>query len=76
MIGAGIAGLTAARQLVRFGYSVEILEARDRIGGRIYTDKASRVDLGAMIVTGTTGNPCMMLCNQIGLKTHEIRYDK
>lgn len=36
VIGAGIAGLTAARQLVRSGRSVVVLESRDRVGGRIW----------------------------------------
>jgi monoamine oxidase len=37
VIGAGMAGITAARELVRSGCSVAVLEARDRIGGRIMT---------------------------------------
>jgi len=37
VIGAGIAGLTAARELAVDGYAVAILEARERIGGRIWT---------------------------------------
>ena len=37
VIGAGIAGLTAARDLAIDGYHVAILEARERIGGRIWT---------------------------------------
>ena len=37
MIGAGVAGLTAARELVRQGLSVTVVEARDRMGGRVHT---------------------------------------
>jgi monoamine oxidase len=35
IIGAGIAGITAARDLIQHGIQVEIIEARDRVGGRI-----------------------------------------
>ena len=38
VIGAGFAGLTAARELARQGLTVRILEARDRIGGRTWLD--------------------------------------
>jgi phytoene dehydrogenase-like protein len=38
IVGAGLSGLTAARELVRQGWGVKIVEARDRIGGRIQTD--------------------------------------
>ncbi|CAB4943058.1 MAG: FAD-dependent oxidoreductase [Actinobacteria bacterium] len=37
VIGSGLAGLTAARDLTDRGYSVLVLEARDRLGGRVYT---------------------------------------
>lgn len=37
VIGAGIAGLAAAQQLQQFGLEVIVLEARDRVGGRIAT---------------------------------------
>ena len=56
VIGAGLAGLTAARELVDRGLEVVVLEARDRIGGRIDTVDAGGFDqpieLGAMFVSG------------------------
>jgi NADPH-dependent 2,4-dienoyl-CoA reductase/sulfur reductase-like enzyme len=38
VVGAGAAGLSAARTLIDRGFSVAVLEARDRIGGRAYTE--------------------------------------
>jgi len=56
VIGAGAAGLAAARRLSAEGLSVAIVEARDRIGGRIYTHHDSRspvaIELGAEFVHG------------------------
>ena len=37
VIGAGYAGLTAARRLAQGGASVVVVEARDRVGGRVWT---------------------------------------
>ncbi len=49
VVGAGYAGLTAARRLAQQGKTVAVLEARDRVGGRIWTTQladGSPVDRG------------------------------
>lgn len=61
IIGAGVSGLAAARQLLSFGHTVTVIEARDRIGGRVYTDTETfggNVDMGASIVVGLQGMDC------------------
>ena len=45
VIGAGFAGLVAARELGRAGFDVIVLEARDRVGGRTWTDRRLGHDL-------------------------------
>ncbi len=59
VLGAGIAGLAAARELQQNGFQVTVLEGRQRIGGRIYTDRTLGfpVDLGASWIHGITDNP-------------------
>ncbi|KAL3091816.1 hypothetical protein niasHS_004532 [Heterodera schachtii] len=65
VIGAGMAGLAAARQLKFFGFSVILLEGRARPGGRVQTIKQTHsADLGAMIVMGIVGNPLVTLIQQ------------
>lgn len=53
MIGAGCAGIGAARTILSYGRSVLLLEAKDRVGGRAYTDNATfpqtPFDLGAQL---------------------------
>ncbi|XP_043713429.1 lysine-specific histone demethylase 1 homolog 3-like [Telopea speciosissima] len=79
VVGAGPAGLTAARHLQRQGFSVTVLEARNRMGGRVYTDRSSLsvpVDLGASIITGVEADvaterrpdPSSLVCAQLGLE--------
>lgn len=60
IIGAGMAGLAAARMLQDRGRSVVVLEARDRIGGRIWTNTAALdvpVELGAAMLRSADINP-------------------
>src|SRR5688572_23901010 len=56
IVGAGAAGLAAAAELAAAGRSVCVLEARDRIGGRIFTrfepDLPSPLELGAEFIHG------------------------
>lgn len=75
VIGAGVAGLTAARQLKQFGMDVVVIEARDRVGGRIVTFRKGNyvADLGAMVVTGLGGNPIAILSKQINMELHKIK---
>ena len=54
IIGAGVAGLAAANEATQQGLTVKVIEARDRLGGRIFTDTvgANKVDLGAAWIHG------------------------
>lgn len=65
IIGAGAAGLAAARTLADSGRSVLVLEARDRIGGRIWTrreaDVGTPVELGAEFIHGQVPQTLQLL---------------
>jgi monoamine oxidase len=71
VLGAGISGLAAARALADNGWSVIILEARDRIGGRMWTDHSIGLplDLGASWIEGVKGNPIAKLAERFGVET-------
>nr|CAD1844742.1 unnamed protein product [Ananas comosus var. bracteatus] len=79
VIGAGLAGLAAARQLMLFGFKVVVLEGRKRCGGRVYTkrmegaNKSAAADLGGSVLTGTHGNPLGIIGKQLGLSLYKVR---
>ena len=69
VIGAGIAGLAAARTLADAGATVVVLEAANRIGGRIHTDRSlgTPLERGAGWIHGPQGNPITDLARQAGI---------
>lgn len=74
VVGAGIAGLTTARLLQRAGRRVVVLEARDRVGGRVWTDRTDGLvtDLGASWIHGIDGSPVAATAEAFGLPTREF----
>lgn len=77
VIGAGMSGLAAARYLTDRGHDVTVVEARDRIGGRVWTSDVLGfpLDLGASWIHGTTNNPLTTLAAEAGARTVETDPD-
>ena len=71
-----MAGLAAGRRLADAGVEVTVLEARERIGGRMWTDTSLGVpiDLGAAWIHGTDGNPIVGLAADAGAATVETDF--
>lgn len=74
VVGAGVAGLTAARLLTDAGRRVVVLEARDRVGGRVHTDRTDGLvtDLGASWIHGVDGSAVAEAVAAFGLRTTEF----
>lgn len=78
IIGAGLAGLTAAYDLKRAGWQVTVLEARDRIGGRVFSYSFPQspkliCELGAEWI-GASHERVQALCGEFGIELEDHRY--
>jgi monoamine oxidase len=76
IVGAGYAGLTAAHRLARAGNSVTVMEARDRVGGRTWTEVIDGVTIdrgGAWI--GDTHDRLRALMKELGVDEYPTFYD-
>ncbi|RJQ66972.1 flavin monoamine oxidase family protein [Pseudonocardiaceae bacterium YIM PH 21723] len=77
VIGAGIAGLVAARDLVAAGTEVLVLEARDRVGGRLLNEElpgGESIEMGGQWV-GPGQDRILALIDELGLTTYPT-FDK
>ena len=70
VVGAGVSGLAAAQQLKSAGAQVLVLEAKDRIGGRLWTDRSlgTPFEMGAGWLHGPVGNPLTELLQQVSAR--------
>jgi len=75
-VGAGFAGLAAARELTRLGHDVLVLEGRDRVGGRSYTSHVAGVpvDMGGTFV-GPTQDAVLAFAAELGIPTVPTYHD-
>lgn len=78
VIGAGAAGISAAVHLNSFGFQTKIIEARNRIGGRIDTNFdlfGYPIDLGAVHITKQSDNPIVSLAKRYKVKSVPVDFE-
>ncbi|WP_328392443.1 FAD-dependent oxidoreductase [Streptomyces sp. NBC_00390] len=77
IIGSGFAGLGCARALLDEDYQVTVLEGRDRIGGRIWTQHIAGVpaEMGASWIHGSSGNAMTRVLKETGDPSYTFDYD-
>lgn len=78
IIGAGIAGLAAAKEMKKKGHTVTVLEARNRVGGRIWSDRSipgAALDMGASWIHGISNNPIHKIASDLALPMKVTDYD-
>ncbi len=78
IIGAGSAGLSAAKELQRLGLSFSVIEASHRIGGRAYSEElvpGTWFDLGCAWLTDGDANPFAAIADQLGIALGRATWD-
>lgn len=79
VVGGGLSGLTAAYELEQKGYTVTLLEAQERLGGRVYTQQFANgqfAEAGGELIDAATIHPLIHQYSQkFGLKLTDVGYD-